>query len=80
MIRVYHNSGDIMGLIDCTIILKHGRIHFAGGFRFSELEAGATASVVGGTGTYDSAGGQVVATAGELNGKAGTYLTFDLTP
>src|SRR6266516_7381301 len=62
-------GGDLLGIIDCTIKLRHGEIQFSGALRFSEVfGSGAVVPVTGGTGAYDSAGGQVVAVAGELNG------------
>ena len=80
LVRVFH-SGDGIGMIQCTIIFRHGQIHFAGAVRLADVFGdGAVVPVVGGTGQYDSVGGQVFMQFGQLNGKDGTYLTFDLTP
>jgi phage-related tail fiber protein len=73
-------SGDEMadfnGLIDCTVELAEGNLHFTGGFAMADLSAGATVPVVGGTGGYKSASGTVTMT---MPDETKSILAFDFT-
>jgi hypothetical protein len=69
------SMADAVGLIDCHVVLSGGTILFNGAVAMKDLAAGVTLPVVGGTGTYDGAGGTVRMVSSD--GKT-TPLTFDL--
>jgi hypothetical protein len=72
-------SGDFVFMIDCQVTLADGTILFAGTARFGDFGTGAVFPVTGGTGAYELARGTVTATFGQLDGKDGATLAFDLT-
>jgi hypothetical protein len=69
---------DFLGTLDCTVELPAGDITFYGVIRLSELEGGTVLPLTGGTGAYVGVEGTVTGQGGELGGKPGAYLTFDI--
>lgn len=62
--------------IDCEVTLPDGTILFAGEGKFSQLEAGISLAVTGGTGAYSTVHGTATLSA---PGEEGTFLiAFDL--
>ncbi len=72
-------KGDLIGLVDGTLILPGGRIMLAGSSRVSAFERGARFAVVGGTGSFRNAQGTALVKNGKLNGHSGQYLTIELS-
>jgi hypothetical protein len=66
---------DAVGLIDCHVVLTGGTILFNGSVSLKDLGTGVTLPVLGGTGSYNGAGGTVRMQAPDMKK---TNLTFDL--
>lgn len=69
---------DALVIVDYTAQLADGNISGYGPFKFSDLTAGATFAVTGGTGIYDQVRGSVTVTEEKLNGVAGATLSFHI--
>lgn len=67
---------DFNGLIDCTVELAEGNLHFTGGFAMADLAEGATVPVVGGTEGYANASGTVTMT---MPDETKSILAFEYT-
>jgi len=69
------SMADAVGLIDCHVVLDSGTILFNGSVALKDLGTGVTLPVVGGTGSYDGAGGSVRM---QVPDPKRTNMTFDL--
>lgn len=66
---------DVTVMIECSTVLPRGAIFFNGSLHLSDLGEGTRVPVVGGTGAYRGAGGQVEL---QQSSPARTRLSFDL--
>lgn len=71
-------QGDANFILDCTVHLPGGDLLFSGAELFSHLSMVATVPVVGGTGKYAGARGQVRMRPRTQNSETGTEADFDL--
>ncbi|HLI56627.1 MAG TPA: dirigent protein [Actinomycetota bacterium] len=71
-------AADSNFIIDCTVHLPDGDLLFSGAELFSHLSTVATVPVVGGTGKYSGAKGQVRLRPRTVNSATGTEADFDL--
>lgn len=69
---------DLAFILDCTVELDDGRLVFSGAEQFSHLETGVSYAVVGGTGSYAGASGQVHGEPAVVDGRPTSRLTFAL--
>ncbi len=70
---------DATFVLDCTVRLPDGNLYFYGAESFSSFVDGVSYAVVGGTGRYQGTRGVVDITGGQVDGQAGSVLTFDVT-
>lgn len=71
-------DGDLAFILDCTIDLDGGRLVFSGAELFLNLGASTTYAVIGGTGDFSGARGQVTGSPDTVGDTPGTRLTFEL--
>ncbi len=69
---------DAAFILDCTVELDGGRLVFSGAEQLSRLESRVTYAVVGGTGRYAGARGQVNGTPATVDGQSAALLSFEL--
>jgi hypothetical protein len=69
------SMADAVGIIDCHVVFSGGSILFNGAIAMKDLGTGVTVPVIGGTGSYDGAGGTVRM---QVPDAKKTNLTFDL--
>lgn len=72
-------ANDLSFILDCTIELDRGRLVFSGAELFSRVESETTFAVIGGTGSYAGAGGDVTGTPSTVDGQPASHLTFRLS-
>lgn len=72
-------AGDLSFILDCTVELDRGRLVFSGAELLSHAETEVTFALVGGTGRYAGAKGQVTGTPAAVDGQPTTHLTFELS-
>lgn len=65
-------------LLDCTVRLSKGNLVFSGGEEFKNVEKKVTFAVIGGTGQYSGAAGQVESTPTTSQGQKAALLDFQL--
>ena len=70
---------DFEIVLNSTLRLPDGDLVLNGGLRFSELFAGGTIPVVGGTGLFTGARGMVAFASGSVAGNDGFVLSIDIT-
>lgn len=78
-VRLFRKQNDVLFIGDFKVSLPEGSLAVYGAARFSEIQDGATFAVVGGTGDYAQVRGSVLIKSGEVSGKTGRFLTFDIT-
>lgn len=69
---------DAAFILDCTVELDDGRLVFSGAEQLSRLESQVRYAVVGGTGSYAGARGQVTGEPAFVDGQPTSRLTFEL--
>jgi len=69
------SMADAVGIIDCHVVFTDGSVLFNGSVALKDLGKGITLPVIGGTGSYDGAGGAVRMQSPDTKH---TNLTFDL--
>lgn len=72
-------DGDLTFILNCTIELDRGRLVFSGAELFSRVESETTFAVIGGTGSYAGAEGDVTGTPTTVDGRPASQLIFDLS-
>jgi hypothetical protein len=72
-------NDDLSFILDCTIELDRGRLVFSGAELFSHVESETTFAVIGGTGSYAGAEGDVTGTPSTVDGQPASHLTFHLS-
>lgn len=70
---------DLSFILDCTIELDSGRLVFSGAERFSRIESETIFAVIGGTGRYAGAEGDVTGTPSTVEAQPASHLTFHLS-
>lgn len=70
---------DLSFILDCTIKLDRGRLVFSGAELLSHVESETTFAVIGGTGGYAGAEGDVFGTPSTVDGQPASHLTFHLS-
>ncbi len=79
IVRPVSKGQDFEIVLNSTLRLPEGDLALSGGLRFSELFAGASVPVVGGTGAFAGARGTVAFAAGTVAGQDGFVLSIDIT-
>lgn len=69
-------NDDAIFIVDGTWSLADGSLTAYGSAKFSDLEAGGTFVVTGGTGAYEQARGSVTVTLTQMGGTEGATLAF----
>lgn len=69
---------DVAFILDCTVELDDGRLVFSGAEQLSRLESRVRYAVVGGSGRYAGARGQVTGEPALVDGQPASRLTFEL--
>lgn len=79
-VQVISSAGedDAAFILDCTVELDDGRLVFSGAEQLSRLEGQVGYAVVGGTGSYAGARGQVIGEPALIDGQPTSRLMFEL--